>query len=127
MFKIFSVLILLHVMIGSTNSIAPGKFPRSAALKILEGGDQFNTEVYFAVANASALRNEIPASFVEPKAGGGGIVSKICFDDGVCWAAKMLQHGNPRGHYGMMAMWMVENHCPNIPVSKITGWCQRKL
>ena len=87
MFKIFYVLILLHAMIRSTNSIAPGKFPRSGAHKILDavgGGDQFDEEVYFAVANASALRNGIPASFVELKAGGDGIVFKICFDDGVC-------------------------------------------
>jgi len=117
-------------MIRATNSIATGKFPRSAVHKILDavgGGDQFNAEVYYAVANASAWRNGIPASFVELKAGGGGVVSKICFDDGVCWADKMLQHGDQKGDYGMMAMWMVEKHCPNIPVPKIMGWCERKL
>jgi hypothetical protein len=135
MFKIFCILIFLYVMIRSTNSIAPGniapgKLPRYAAHKIFDavgGGDQFNTEVYFAVANASARRNGIPASFVELKVGGGGIVSKICFDDGVCWADKMLQRDDQRGEYGMLAMLAVKKCCPNIPVPKIMGWCQRKL
>jgi hypothetical protein len=128
MLKIFCILIFLNALIRSTNSIAPGKHPRSGAQKILDSvGDQFNDEVYFAVANASAWRNGIPASFVGLKGGGGGVVSKICFDDGVCWADKMLEHNNQWGDYGMIAMSAVERHCPNIPVPKIMGWCQRKL
>jgi hypothetical protein len=87
MFKIFYFFIWLHAMIRSADSITQRRIPRYATHKILDavgGGDEFNTEVYFAVANASEWRNGIPASYVTLKAGGGGVVAKICFDDGVC-------------------------------------------
>ena len=130
MFKIFYFLISLHAMIRSVDSIIQRTFPRYAARSILDvvgGGDEFNAEVYFAVANASAWRNGIPGWYVTLKAGGGGVVAKICFDDGVCWADKMVQHGNQLGYSGMLAMSVAQKHCSNIPIPKVMGWCQRKL
>jgi hypothetical protein len=130
MFKIFYFFISLLAMIRSADSITQKRIPKYAIHNILDtvgGGDEFNAEVYFAVANASAWRNGIPASYVTLKAGGGGVVSKICFDDGVCWADKMVEHDNQAVFSGMMAMSVVQKRCSNIPVPKIMGWCQRKL
>lgn len=129
MVKIFYVLIFLHALFKLTNSVAE-MLPRSAIQIIVDaagGIDHFSTEVHFAIANASAWRNGMPASFVALKAGGGGVVSKICFDDGVCWADKMVELDDPRGLYAMKAISTVEKHCPDIPVPKVMGWCERKL
>lgn len=113
-------------MIRSADSITQKRLPRYATREILDavgGGYDFDAEVYFA----SAWRNEIPGSYVTLKAGGGGVVAKICFDDGVCWADKTVQHDNQLVYSGMVAMSVAQKHSSNIPVPKIMGWCQRKL
>ena len=127
-------------MIVSTNQIAPENMIEkitaapltSAMLEILDcvgGKDQLQDEVNDAIAYASTWRDNIPASFVQMKVGASGAVAKICFVDGVCWADKML--ANPlrieEAYYGVMAIFAVQQYCPNIPTATFRGYGQGKL
>jgi hypothetical protein len=70
----------------------------------------------------------MPASWVEFKMS-NALVAKICFSDGVCWAAKMQE----RDYYdaaterGITAMVLIEQYCPNIPINRYKGTSYRKL
>ena len=138
--KIFYILVLLHAMIVSTNPIAPENIIEkitaapltSAMLEILDcvgGKDQLQDEVNDAIAYASTWRDNIPASLVQMKVGAAGAVAKICFVDGICWADKML--ANPlrieEAYYGVMAIFTVQQYCPNIPTAKFRGYGRGKL
>ena len=64
-----------------------------AGLEIVDtvgGVDQLFNEIDESVHYASWSRNYIPAHPVHIEAGAGGLVVKICFDDGICWADKMF-------------------------------------
>jgi hypothetical protein len=52
---------------------------------------QFYDQVLSTAANASALREGIPVSVIDFKAGAGGVVSKLGFQDGICWSNKMFR------------------------------------
>ena len=94
----------------------------------VEGREGFEAEVRNVVAAASSLRNGIPASVVEFKVS-WAIVAKICFTDDICWAAKMrtIRPRNRETVYGIGAMMLVEDYCPNIPISKYKGYFQGGL
>ena len=140
-FKIFSILVLLHAMIASTNSIATEKIIEKitaapltrAMVEILDcvgGKDQFQDELNEAITYASTWRDNIPASLVQIKVGGAaGVVAKICFVDGVCWADKILANHlrMEEAYYGVMAISTVQQYCPNIPTAKFVGYGRGKL
>ena len=114
--------------------------PKVARLLDAVGGrDEFEAEVRNAVTKASLLRNGIPAFLVEFQVS-GSIVAKICFIDGICWAAKMREicrYDRDAKYailpydratlYGIRAMMLVEQYCPNIPIAKFRGFSQHKL
>lgn len=140
MFKTFFILVLLHVILISTNPTASENVIKkltaapiaTAMLDILDcvgGADQLQDEVNSAIAYASMLRNNIPASLVEMRVGGAGATAKICFIDGVCWADKML--ANPlrieEAQYGVAAVSAVQRYCPNIPTAKFHGFGRERL
>jgi len=57
------------------------------------------------------------------------IIAKICFTDGICWAAKISKI-LPRDRataYGIEAMILVEDYCPNIPIGKLMGSFRNKV
>src|SRR5947207_825058 len=54
--------------------------------------DQFEFEVKNVVAEASTLHNGIHASVVEFNYGSNAVIAKVCFADGICWAAKMMEN-----------------------------------
>ena len=128
-------------MIVSTNPIAPENViekitaapPSSAMLEILDcvgRKDQLQDEVNGALSYASRCRDNIPASLVQMKvSGAAGAVAKICFDDGICWADKMV--ANPlrieEAYIGVMAISVVQQYCPNIPTAKFRGYGRGKL
>lgn len=139
-FKPFFILVLLHVIIVSTNPTASENVIKKitaapmnpAMLDILNcvgGEDQLQDEVNSAVAYVSMLRDNIPASLVQMKVGATGAVAKICFVDGICWADKML--ANPlrieEAQYGVAAVSAVQRYCPNIPTAKLHGFGREKL
>ena len=141
-FKRFWV-VFLYVMISLTSSLAlknlvvagvdltipPDTRPFVTRILDVAGGiEGFEAEVRNAVAEASSLRGGIPASVVDFKIS-RTIVAKICFIDDICWAAKMREivPYDRETEYGIGAMMLVENYCPNIPISKFKGYAQRKL
>ena len=135
MFKINWILVLLHIIVP-THSVAPkcavGNMSLNAVPRILEavgGIDQLEVEVNCAVGYASSLRNNIPASLAGFKAGASGLIAKLCFVDGICWADKMVTGPVTiqEGYYGIAAMSMVQNYCSNIPIAKHTGGGRKKL
>jgi len=83
------------------------------------GMAQLSKELDIAVAYASSLRDYIPAKRVAFTGAGGGLIAKICFDDGICWADKMVAR-NPiaiqGAYYGEAIMRLVRKYCPNIPI-----------
>ena len=91
--------------------------------------EEFKIEVAEAVAYASTLRNNIPARWSEYFAGGGGLVVKICFEDGVCWADKMFASSRQMqsAAYGEGVMRVVHEYCPNIPLPGSKAWIRLRL
>ena len=141
LFKILYIIVLLHAMIVSTNPITPENMIEkitaapltNAMLEILDcvgGKDQLQDEINDAIAYASRCRNNIPASLVQMKvSGAAGAVAKICFDDGICWADKMVANlfRIEEAYYGVMAVSAVQQYCPNIPTAKFRGYGRGKL
>lgn len=127
MSRLLYSLVLLYALTWSTYSIAPGKPAGPKIIAAIGGEAQFWDEVLSAAANASALRDGIPVSVADLMAGAGGVVSKLCFEDGLCWSDKMFRHDDAIGIYGMMALATVGKYCPTIPVPKYIGWSQGKL
>lgn len=138
--KCFHFLILLHVLV-SISSLAfddvvgydlimsPHGSPTIARILQTVGGRHgFDEEVRNAIIEASSLRNGISASLIEFKVG-KTIVAKICFADGICWAAKMLEiHPQLDAiKYGIGALILIEHYCPSVPIDKFKGCGQRKL
>jgi hypothetical protein len=91
--------------------------------------DQLELEVEEAIAYLSSLWNNIPAHLVTYFAGGGGLVAKICFADGVCWADKMFKgFTRIRGAiYGLTIMYIVHAYCPSIPLPKSKAYFEQRL
>ena len=98
-------------------------------LDVVGGKDQLQDEINDAIAYASTWRNNIPASLVQMKVGSAGVVAKICFVDGICWADKMLANALriEEAYYGVMAISVVQRYCPNIPTSNFHGYGRGKL
>lgn len=133
MFKINCILIFLHAIIMSTHSVAivenisPNAVPR--IVEAVGGVDQLEVEVNCAVDYASSLRNNISASLAGFKAGASGLIAKLCFFDGICWADKMVTGPVTiqEGYYGIAAMSIVQQYCPNIPIVKYMGGGRKRL
>ena len=100
-----------------------------AVIDGLGGIDQFDLEVKKAVAHASALRDNIPAECVGLHEGGGGVVAKICFADGVCWADKMYANSMAykNVYYANKAMAYARQYCPAIPIPEPKAWYRNKI
>jgi hypothetical protein len=94
-----------------------------AIIDYIGGVEQFELEVAEVVAHASNLRNNIPAHWSKYGSGGGGLIAKICFEDGVCWADKMFGYQQAQsGTYGEAVMRLVREYCPNIPLPESKAW-----
>lgn len=90
------------------------------------GRDEFAAEMKNMVKEASRLRDDIPASLVDFRLS-RTLIAKICFSDGGCWAAKILDSFTQETIDGISALMMVHNFCPNIPVSQYKGCSSKKL
>jgi hypothetical protein len=106
MIGFFSFLILWQSLVSLAEAIGREGTIGRASIDGLGGMDQFGLKVKKAVAHASALRDNIPAECVGLHEGGGGVVAKICFADGVCWADKMYANsmGYENGYYANRAV-----------------------
>jgi hypothetical protein len=137
--KHFNFLVLLHVLAsisslglaGVIDDLITSTHESPTIARILQsvgGRDEFEEEIKNILLEASSLRNGISASLMEFKVS-RTIVAKICFADGVCWAAKMFET-QPRLDaikYGIGALILIERYCPSVPVDKFMGYGERKL
>lgn len=100
-----------------------------AIIDYLGGVQQIKLEVAEAMAYATTLRNNIPARWSTYFAGAGGLVAKICFEDGVCWADKMFAGFRwiQSASYGEAVMRLVHEYCPNIPLPGSKAWFRLRL
>jgi len=134
LFFLHAIMMLAHSrglgdLVGSILTLPPPcSLTVSHLLHVVGGRQEFQEELMNAVAEASLLRNRMPASLVDLKVG-NRIIAKICFIDGICWAAKMveiLDYDRPTIH-AIQALILVQRYCPVIPISKIKGCSERKL
>jgi hypothetical protein len=90
------------------------------------GRDEFAAEMKNMVKEASQLRDNIPASLVDFRLS-RELIAKICFSNGICWAAKIQDSFTNETIDGISALMMVHDFCPNIPVSQYRGCSCKKL
>jgi hypothetical protein len=98
--------------------------PEHRVLQAIGGIDQFEFEVKNVIRKASSLHNDRPASLVEFNYGSNSLIAKICFLDGICWAAKMMENRplNERViSSATEAMTLIERYCQDIPIPKLRG------
>ena len=91
------------------------------------GMDQLKIELKNAMRQGSSMRNGLPVSLMEFHTGSTAIIAKICFPDDICWTMKMYEDFkllNLHVQYGINAMTLIHQYCPNVPIPKFKG-CNR--
>ena len=134
LFKVLAVLIWLHATMILTHAMTLVDLLTSTHPTVTDiihsvgGREEFEIEVRNAVTEATSLRHGLPASVVDFKVS-RGIVAKICFTDGICWAAKMRKMVHyPRGTiHAIRTLELLHQYCPNIPTPKFKGYSQHKI
>jgi|SRR5277367_976474 len=91
------------------------------------GRDLFDDELTKIEVHASSLRAGNPAArFRNYTAGYNGMVGHLCFDDDLCWAAKVtLQDSGYHSigmKYAVQSLNTIATYCPDIPVPRIHGY-----
>jgi len=105
----------------------------TAILADVGGVPELKAEIKVIMAEASSLRNGISLSeTVHLEVGNDAIVAKMCFEDGICWAAKMYENlpgsfFNRAVDYGTSAATLVQRYCPDIPINTPRGCGLHKL
>lgn len=91
-------------------------------LQVLGGIDQFEFEMKNVVAEASTLNNGTHASVVEFNYGSNALIAKVCFADGICWAAKIMENCRLSERitwFATEAMTLIDRYCPEISIPKL--------
>jgi serine/threonine protein kinase len=88
------------------------------------GPFEFTKVINNVLGRASYLRGGIDAFVTEFKMGGNAIIAKVCFEDEVCWAGKVME--NDEDTFGglsaaRLALTLVEKHCSHIPIPHFKG------
>jgi hypothetical protein len=124
--SLYAVILSIHAMsledIVGWNEIVQ---PEHSVLQAIGGIDQFEFEIKNVIIEASSVRNDMPASLVEFDHGGNALIAKICFADGICWAAKIMENGPLAKQVissAAEALTLIERYCPDIPIAKFKGW-----
>jgi hypothetical protein len=92
---------------------------------VLGNWTNFENEVSVIAGMASKLRQGLrtsPDIILIPQR--LTVVAKICFDDGKCWAAKILREGTYEAGdivRGVYATSLIEEYCPWIPINAFRG------
>lgn len=84
----------------------------------------FNAFIDTVLEGASQKRNGLLASLEELKVGGDAIIAKICFADGIFWAAKIAEYRDSsvsEVRAAIYALQLLEKQCPNIPIARYKG------
>jgi len=91
------------------------------------GRDQFIDELIKIGEHTSSLRDGNPvAVFRNYTAAYNGMVGHLCFDDDLCWAAKVSLQDNGYHSIGMkhavQSLNAIATYCPEIPSPRIHGY-----
>lgn len=90
------------------------------------GDDAFSTELERILLHASSLHQTRPATFDDFMSGGTtGIIKRLCFDDGVCWATKISINNQAFADLmktGVDSMLAIEKYCSDIPIPRVRGY-----
>jgi hypothetical protein len=85
---------------------------------LVGGQNQFEVEIEKASKHASSLRNGQKCEFKTFNYYGPALVGKLCFDDGICWAAKFVENNDDRRNVGIKIMESIEVYCPELPIPR---------
>ena len=102
-------------------------------LAVVGGLRELKAEVIFIMNEASSRRNVTSTlNAVHLEVGTYAIVSKVCFNDGICWAVNMYENlpASIFGRaidYGTSAANLVQRYCPDIPINTPRGCGVHKL
>jgi hypothetical protein len=107
------------------NSVLPG------ILAAVGGVPQLKAEIVYIMDEASSIRNVSTSKTVNLGVEGNSMIAKICFEDGICWAAKIYENRpgiyNRGVDYGPSAATLVQRYCPGIPLNTPRGCGLHKL
>jgi hypothetical protein len=113
----FHVSVLVSLVAGFI-----GTGPLSHRLYDATGGkDQFVFELEKLSLHASELRNGISNNLYPVWEGSSGYVTRLKFEDGVSWAAKISENLEKEAEQGVMALKAIEQYCPGIPAPRVHG------
>lgn len=85
---------------------------------LVGGQDQFEAEMENASQHASSLRNGLKCELVDFDYHGPALVGKLCFDDGICWAAKFVKNDDNSRELAIRIMESIENYCPDLLIPR---------
>ena|SRR5271170_5293165 len=130
---LFLVLMSLASMLDVVKSkVQVQKCPILRQIEETVGGEaRFEVEMGKILEHASSLHNGQQSHITPVKNGTRflngefGIVARICFTDGECWAAKVSPKGrfNCSGmEFGIKSLQAVEAHCPKVSTPRIYGF-----
>jgi hypothetical protein len=131
-----SIVILFQVLAWTTASSTPdilGKHNVTEPPYLLPyiidaagGDDTFSAELEQILQHASSLHHARRATFDDFMSGGAsGIIKRLCFDDGECWATKISINNQAFADLvksGIDSMQAIEKYCPDIPMPRVRGY-----
>jgi hypothetical protein len=92
--------------------------------ELLGGEEQFYPEMERISQHASSLRNGMNCNVTKYNYFGNGLIAQLCFDDGVCWALKVIENARISRlgrELGIAAMEVLSTHCPELPIPRYHG------
>src|SRR5271170_2143602 len=129
----FILFLLLFQAVGMTHSSSVKFENSSEPIKnterwwaLLGGEEIFEAEMEKISGHASFLRNRQPSRFEKYVFLGQakGFVGQLCFEDGVCWATKVIGKDMFRGEEidsAIRAMEAIGTYCPELHIPRYQG------
>src|SRR5271155_1509943 len=119
---------LFKFAVGSiSNDTSDHYYPIWDEIRNATSDAQFVDELTRIAKHASSLRDGNPSGhFVNYTAGYNGILGRFCFEDDMCWAAKISLQHNRYYRIGMRhavrTLMAIATYCPALPVPRVHGY-----
>ena len=126
-FRTYRLLLSLHLLQTFVSSEYLKVNPFWHQVIISDTDPEFIEETTKVANHASSLRDgNLSSSFnVNYVAGYNGLIGKLCFEDGLCWAAKFSMQKYPYNRLGMKhairSLEAIASFCPNLRVPRVYG------
>lgn len=85
------------------------------------GRNQFVFELEQLSRHASVLRKGVNNTLIPVGEGSSGYVTRVQFEDGISWAAKVSENLDKEAEQGVMALKAIEQYCAGIPAPRVHG------